>query len=198
MHAKLERVIALGKQDGIKFRFASSPEEKARAAQMDPKLRPNTVAAHRLLRFAFQMGGSETQAALLDVLFSAYFENGEDIADSRTLSELAAPILAKDPESLVMFIESELLKSEVLEDEEHGRKLGVSGVPSFLFDFRYNDTKIFDFSLLGTQEIRTMQQIVDRGFQVFSKRLRETLRDGVADSLSDLFLVGGGNETANL
>lgn len=155
MRAKIDRLILLGRSEGISFRFADDEKKQQDAAQMDPRDRPNTVLAHRLLRLAFQQGGASLQWNLLDRLYSAYFEHGMDIADVSVLALLATELLGKDRECLESFLNSERFKTEILEDEEEGRKQGgVTGVPSFLFDFFYNERPVFDFSLLGTQDIR--------------------------------------------
>ena len=45
---------------------------------------PNTVNAHRLIRFAGQKG---VQDAVVEALFEAYFCNGADIGDDKVLAE---------------------------------------------------------------------------------------------------------------
>ena len=48
---------------------------------------PNTVAAHRLIRVAGELG---VQDALVEALFEAYFCNGADIGDHQILAEIGA------------------------------------------------------------------------------------------------------------
>jgi predicted DsbA family dithiol-disulfide isomerase len=103
------RVIAEGRSEGIEFAF----ERIART--------PNTSAAHRLIALA------ENQDAVVDALFRAYFEQARDIGDPRVLAEIAAqcgvegwPDQARDVSAL----------------EEEVRALGISAVPTFIFERR--------------------------------------------------------------
>lgn len=50
---------------------------------------PNTRQAHALLRAVADMGEPERYEALLELLFSAHFQRGEDIGDAATLRALA-------------------------------------------------------------------------------------------------------------
>ncbi|MDW3682150.1 DsbA family oxidoreductase [Cupriavidus sp. CV2] len=50
---------------------------------------PNTVLAHRLIRFAAQSCGRAAASALIDRLFEGYFLRGEDLGDPRVLHRAA-------------------------------------------------------------------------------------------------------------
>ncbi|AEI81375.1 disulfide oxidoreductase [Cupriavidus necator N-1] len=50
---------------------------------------PNTVLAHRLIRYARQAGGEAAASALIDWLFEGYFLRGEDLGDPRVLHAAA-------------------------------------------------------------------------------------------------------------
>ena len=101
------RVIAEGKSEGIDFAF----ERIERT--------PNTAAAHRLIALAAD------QNRIVDALFRAYFEEGKDIGDPAVLAAIAAqcgvtgwPEKAQDVSGL----------------EQDVREMGISAVPTFLFD----------------------------------------------------------------
>ena len=101
------RVIAEGKSEGIDFAF----ERIERT--------PNTAAAHRLIALAAD------QNRIVDALFHAYFEEGKDIGDPAVLAAIAAqcgvtgwPEKAQDVSGL----------------EQDVREMGISAVPTFLFD----------------------------------------------------------------
>ena len=101
------RVIAEGKSEGIDFAF-----ERIQRT-------PNTLAAHRLIALA------ENQSAVVDALFKAYFEEAKDIGDAEVLAEIAAKCGVKGwPEQA----------RDVSELEEGVRELGISAVPTFIFD----------------------------------------------------------------
>jgi predicted DsbA family dithiol-disulfide isomerase len=104
------RVIAEGKGEGIDFAFDRMETQ------------PNTTQAHRLIALA------ENQNAVVDALFRAHFEQGRKIGDPKVLAEIAAqcgvqgwPQKAADVSGL----------------EEEVRELGISGVPTFIFERRH-------------------------------------------------------------
>lgn len=53
---------------------------------------PNTARAHELLREVAALGQPALYEALLERLFAAYFQRGEDIGDATTLRALAAEV----------------------------------------------------------------------------------------------------------
>ncbi len=67
-------IAAEGEKDGIAFDFAAIAR------------RPNTLDSHRLIRWAETAG---VQDDVVERLFIAYFENGEDIGDIRILADIA-------------------------------------------------------------------------------------------------------------
>ena len=106
------RVAAEGKREGIEFAF----ERMQRT--------PNTVAAHRLIQLAQEQGRA---APVVDELFRAYFEEGQDIGDAAVLAAIAKRHgvaswpEAADPKSVAAL-------------EAQMRDLGISAVPTFIFD----------------------------------------------------------------
>jgi len=101
------RVIAEGKSEGIAFAF----ERIERT--------PNTAEAHRLIALA------ENQQRVVDALFRAYFEEAKDIGDPKVLAEIAAQCGVKGwPEKA----------PDVSPLEEEVREMGISAVPTFIFD----------------------------------------------------------------
>ena len=103
------RVVAEGRSEGIAFAF----ERIERT--------PNTAAAHRLIALA------EDQNTVVSALFRAYFEEGKDIGDPQVLDEIASgcgvrgwPERAPDVSAL----------------EEEVRAMGITAVPTFIFDRR--------------------------------------------------------------
>ena len=106
------RVAQEGAGEGIAFAF----ERMQRT--------PNTVAAHRLIDLAQRQGKGE---AVVDALFRAYFEEARDIGDEAVLQSIAEQAgIAGRPDEKVL--------EEVKEKEERVRDLGISGVPTFIFN----------------------------------------------------------------
>ena len=101
------RVVAEGKSEGIDFAFDRIQRT------------PNTTQAHRLIALA------EDQNAVVDALFRAYFEDAKDIGDPAVLADIAAQCGVKGwPERAP--------DVSALEDEV--RAMGISAVPTFIFD----------------------------------------------------------------
>lgn len=112
------RVVAAANGDGL----ALHVERIART--------PNTRAAHRLIEFADAHG---CQDAVVDGLFEAYFVNGEDVGDHAVLLELGARAgLARDAVSAMLAAPDGDAVIEAA--EQHAHELGVSGVPSFVYN----------------------------------------------------------------
>ena len=88
---------------------------------------PNTVNAHRLIRFAGQKG---VQDAVVEELFDGYFCKGADIGDAKILADLGAEAGLDRPEVLAMLAGDEGRK-EVLAGDQMARNAGIQGVPSF-------------------------------------------------------------------
>lgn len=101
------RVAAEGQGEGIAFAF-----ERIQRT-------PNTLAAHQLIDLA------KKQDLVVDALFRAYFEEGKDIGDAAVLAEIAARCgVAGWPQQA----------RDVSELEESVRGLGISAVPTFIFE----------------------------------------------------------------
>jgi predicted DsbA family dithiol-disulfide isomerase len=103
------RVIAEGKAEGIDFAFERMERQ------------PNTSQAHRLIALA------GNQDAVVNALFRAHFEQARNIGDPQVLAEIAAqcgvegwPEKAQDVSAL----------------EEEVRGMGISAVPTFIFERR--------------------------------------------------------------
>jgi predicted DsbA family dithiol-disulfide isomerase len=93
----------------------------------------NTLDAHRLLHLAKKEG---KQSEVKELLMQAYFMQGKNIADKPTLIEIGKQ--AELPEiqlDIVMYTDQ--YRDEVIYDIQKARKLGISGVPFFVFDQKY-------------------------------------------------------------
>jgi len=101
------RVIAEGRSEGIEFAFDRIERT------------PNTAAAHRLIAI------SPDQDKVVDALFRAYFEEAKDIGDPAVLAEIAAQCGVQGwPEKA----------ADVSQLEEEVRQMGISAVPTFIFE----------------------------------------------------------------
>ena len=89
---------------------------------------PNTIDAHRLIHWA---GIEGQQNAVVDRLFTAYFEEGRDIGAADELVAIA------DSAGLDSAMISELLNGtadaeDIRTRDAHARQRGVTGVPTFV------------------------------------------------------------------
>ena len=112
------QLLAAGADEQIPFAF----EKIART--------PNTFAAHRLVWYAAQQA---KQDEVVEALFRAYFLEGKNIGDLKTLTQAAAEAGPERVETDT-FLSSEKGVAEVRADEAVGRRLGISGVPYFVFN----------------------------------------------------------------
>ena len=78
---------------------------------------PNTVKAHRLIRFAGQKG---VQDGVVETLFDAYFCNGADVGDDKVLADIGHRGGLEYDAVLAM-----------LAGDQMARNCGINGVPSF-------------------------------------------------------------------
>lgn len=89
---------------------------------------PNTLDAHRLIHWA---GLERKQGAVVDALFSAYFQEGRDIGDRATLSEIAGRV-GLDAEVIARTLETDNDAEDIRRRDSHARARGVTGVPTFI------------------------------------------------------------------
>jgi predicted DsbA family dithiol-disulfide isomerase len=121
--AMANRVIEIGRAEGLGMDY-------------DRGLAVNTLNAHRLLALAEREHGAEAQRALMHRLFVAHFGEGRDVGDPSALAELAGDA-GMDVESVRAYLTSDAGTAEVQEAIAEARRLGVSAVPSFVFDEKY-------------------------------------------------------------
>lgn len=101
---------------------------------------PNTLDAHRLVRFAVWQGRA---GDLVETLFRGYFVEGRDIGDGATLADIAEES-GLDRAEAARFLASGAELAEVIAEERDARRLGITAVPCFIFDGQY--------ALSGAQE----------------------------------------------
>ena len=106
---------------GINFRFG------------DISMRPNTLNAHRLMRWA---GGQGLDSLAAEVLFKAFFDDLEDVGDKKVLARIAGEI-GLDQELVRELLDGDDDKNAVREEIMFFRNLGVSGVPCFIYQGRF-------------------------------------------------------------
>ena len=99
------------------------------------KVSPNTLDAHRLIRWA---GGAspELQDRIVESLFQAYFIYGENIGDHDVLVRIADDA-GMDSDLVRELLSGDADRDLVSKEIELAQKMGVNGVPTFIVDNTY-------------------------------------------------------------
>lgn len=120
---------------GIEFRFDTI------------KHRPSTVNAHRLIRWA--RGQSAKKAdAVAEGLFAAFFRDNLDIGNPDILVDIAGTA-GLDAAIVRDLLATDRDKAEVREEEVFFQQLGVTGVPTFIFEGQFAVPGAADPSVLA-------------------------------------------------
>lgn len=142
-HAELER---LGEACGIHLRF-----------ELISRI-PNTRRSHLLIAHAARSG---LQAAVKDRIMRAYFEEGCDIGDPEELVHLAGEVglnAAEARNALILRVGQD----GVVAAERHAAVLGITGVPTYIFDGQY--------TISGAQEVGVFARVFDQVAEFASAR----------------------------
>lgn len=89
---------------------------------------PNTIQCHRLIWLARREG---KQDKLVENLFRAYFHEGKNIGERDVMLE-AAEAAGIDRAEAERFLNSDEGRSEIMQELDHARQAGISGVPTFI------------------------------------------------------------------
>jgi predicted DsbA family dithiol-disulfide isomerase len=135
IHAMLTEA---GAAEGIEFNFGAI------------KRMPNTLASHRLLRFAGEQGFQQEAA---EALFQGFFVDGRDIGDRDSLLEIGTEA-GLDRGALGDYLESGQGLEAVQSEDALARRMGISGVPTFIFERKY--------IISGAQSPEAFLQIFER------------------------------------
>ena len=152
LEAAHERLIALGLEAGIAFAF-----DRIEVA-------PNTLDAHRLIRWAAGSGDADAQGKVVRRLFKAYFEDGRDIGRPEILVGIAGDA-GMDAALVETLLATDADRDAVRGEIETARRMGVTGVPCFLLDGRY--------AVVGAQDTAVLADAIRRVAQ--AKATGETL-----------------------
>ena len=93
---------------------------------------PNTVDAHRLVRWAAVDG---VQDDMVERLFAAYFSEGLDVGDAAILADLAGEV-GLDAGAIAARLAGDEDRETIAAETENAYRIGVSGVPCFIINRR--------------------------------------------------------------
>ena len=97
------------------------------------KRTPNTLNAHRLIRWA-QV--EEKQSAVVSQLFKRYFREGQDISDIDVLVDVATTV-GMDGDLVRRLLDGDSDLAETIAEDKKAREMGVQGVPCFIIGASY-------------------------------------------------------------
>ncbi len=140
VEASQQRLVELGRADGIDYRF-----ELAKTG--------NTRDAHRLVAFATSRDRAD---AMVDALMRAYFTEGLPIGDVERLVEIGAS-QGFEPDEVRAALSGSTWNDAVDADLRLAREIGVRGVPFFVLAGRY--------ALSGAQPVEVLRDAVTRAAQ---------------------------------
>ena len=135
----LQNVTNTAKQAGLDFHLEQS-------------VIVNSFNAHRLIQFAKTKGlGDEAE----ERFFKAYFTEGKDMADLKTLTTLGKEIGLDEKELQAAFTDNQYAE-KVNHDTNEARAIGVTGVPFFVFNRKY--------AVSGAQPPQAFVQALEKSF----------------------------------
>ncbi|QKC96925.1 DsbA family oxidoreductase [Mesorhizobium sp. NZP2298] len=135
IHARIE---PLGDAEGISFAFDAI------------KVAPNTLDAHRLIRWA-GAAGEAVQNRLVRRLFQLNFEEGVNIGDHAVLVE-AAREAGMDASVVATLLPTDADIEAVRTEIATASRMGISGVPCFLLEGKY--------VVMGAQDVDTLADAI--------------------------------------
>ena len=140
-----EYVVEMAKGEGLQYDF-------------DKAVMANSFNAHRLIQLAKQKGLGD---AAEERLFKAYFMEGINMEDNASLIKIGKYI-GLDETEVKSMLESEAFKAEVRKDIEEANKVGVTGVPFFVFNNKY--------AVSGAQDSKVFLDVLNKSFDEYQKQ----------------------------
>ncbi|WP_265975371.1 DsbA family oxidoreductase [Brucella intermedia] len=146
-----KQLTELGEENGIVFDF----DAIARA--------PNTLDAHRVIHWAAQ-AAPDMQDRMVGLLFSLYFEQGQDIGDHEVLVDAAASV-GMDAAVVARLLQSDADKATIREEIDTANRIGVRGVPCFIIDQKY--------AVMGAQSAAVLADAIRQTAEGFEPGIAE-------------------------
>jgi predicted DsbA family dithiol-disulfide isomerase len=135
IHARIE---PLGAAEGIAFAFDAI------------KVAPNTLDAHRVIRWAGAVGETE-QNRLVDRMFKLNFEEGANLGDHAVLVE-AARDSGMDTSIVESLLPTDADVEAVRAEIATASRMGITGVPCFLLENKY--------AVMGAQDVDALADAI--------------------------------------
>lgn len=100
------------------------------------------------------------QLALVEKLFSGYFEHEKDPAEPAWLAEEASSVGVGSKEEMESFLKSDEKKAEVAKGIQTAQQLGISGVPFFIVHREGQEQQRYGIS--GAQEPESFLPVFEK------------------------------------
>lgn len=149
IHARIE---PLGEAEGISFAFGAI------------KVAPNTLDAHRAIRWA-GAAGEDVQNRLVRRLFQLNFEEGANLGDHAVLVE-AARQAGMDASVVETLLPTDADVASVRNEIATAARMGITGVPCFLLEGKY--------AVMGAQDADTLADAIRQIAQAKARGELET------------------------
>lgn len=120
---------------------------------LDGTLSGNTFDAHRLLLWSAEIG---KQDALLEAMYSAYFEKSQPLFSREDLIAVCSQVGISATE-VDEILSSDNFSQEVIADRALAAQLGATGVPFFVIDMKYG--------ISGAQPLEAFTQTLETAWQ---------------------------------
>ena len=127
-----------GAGEGIPFRFEAIA------------VSPNTLDAHRLIRWA-QTAGDGVQGRVVEALFELYFLKGQNIGDHAVLIEVARQA-GMDAAVVESLLASDADREAIQQEIALAQQMGVTAAPCFILENKY--------AVMGAQEPETIADAI--------------------------------------
>ncbi len=136
---------------GIAQRVSAAAAAEGLDYAMDKISRqPNTLDAHRLIRWAAGIGkAAEMKQKLMDL----YFTEGADLTNHAVLVEAAADV-GLDADDVCQALASDRDVAEVEQEAQQAKEAGIEGVPMFIFGGK--------FAVSGAQAPEYLAEAIER------------------------------------
>lgn len=131
-------LVAAGREDGVPYQFDKITRT------------PNTLNAHRLLRWSHVEGKQHDMA---ERLFMAYWNQGRDVGDVATLATIAGEA-GMDAEAIAARLATDEDADKVGQEIGIAQKMGITGVPCFVLAQK--------FGVMGAQAPAQLADAINR------------------------------------
>jgi len=115
------RLTEMGRAEGAPYRF-----DRIRRS-------PNTIDAHRVVRWAAEAGQED---AMVERLFTDYFVEGRDVGNHEILADAAASV-GLDRTMILARLATPFERAAVEAEIAAAQRIGVTGVPCFIIANKY-------------------------------------------------------------